>query len=130
MSHLSIPRSAEADVVDANFGEALTMSALPRVILSALVLEHDDLVATAVLDDLTGDFGPLEHRHTRADVVTVGAEQHFVELDVTAGVADERRNAICLARLDTILLAAGFYDGVRHGNGKFGRTRKPKPMRG
>src|SRR5436190_2064740 len=85
MSHLSIPRSAEADVVDANFGEALTMSALPRVILSALVLEHDDLVATAVLDDLTGDFGTLEHRHTRADVVTVGAEQHFVELDVTAG---------------------------------------------
>src|SRR5690242_11634769 len=107
--------SAEADVVDANFGEALTMSALARVVLSALVLEDDDLLAAAVLDDLTGDTGTLERWDTGANVGAVGTEENFVELDVTSGFTSERRNSICAARLDTELLAAGLDDRVRHG---------------
>src|SRR5205085_4792812 len=96
--HLRIPRSAEADVVDANFSKALTVPALARVVLPSLLLEDDDLVAAAVLDDLAGDFGALQHGNARADVAAVGAEQNLVEFDVTARVADERRNAICLTR--------------------------------
>ena len=71
-----------------------------------------------MLDDLAGDLGTLQEGHASADVVAVGAKENFLEYDVAARIADERRNAICLARLDTKLLAAGFDDGVRHGSAK------------
>src|SRR5262245_5023869 len=57
MSHWK-PRSAEGNVVDADFGEALPVAALARVVFPALLLEDDDLLAAAVPDDLAGDLGP------------------------------------------------------------------------
>src|SRR5215475_16020420 len=48
----SKPRSAEGNVVDPNFGEALPVAALAGVVLPALLLEDDDLVASPVPNDL------------------------------------------------------------------------------
>src|SRR5690242_972797 len=122
--------SAEADVVDANLGEALPMTALARVVLSALVLEDDDLLTATVLDDLTGDPGTVECRNSGAHATAVGAEEHVIELDVGARLTDERRNSICSARFDTELLAAGSDDRVRHRNEKrVCRARKLKRAR-
>src|ERR1700694_313024 len=59
---MEFPRSAEVDVVDADLGKALPMSLLLRVILPALELEDDDLVAKTVLNDRAGDCRALQHR--------------------------------------------------------------------
>src|SRR5436305_273564 len=114
MSH-GIPRSTEGNVVDTNFREALPMTALVRVVLPALHLEDDDLFAAAVANDFAGDLGAAQRRNAGLDAVAVIAEQDFVELDLAAGIADERRNLVGAAGLDTELLAAGFDDCVGHG---------------
>ena len=112
-----IPRSAEGNVVDTDFGEALPMSALARVVLPALLLEDDDLVAATVTDDFAGDLGAAQRRNAGLDVVAVVAEEDVVELDLAAGVADERRDLVRAAGFDTELLAAGFDDCVGHVRG-------------
>jgi hypothetical protein len=58
MSH-GIPRSTEGNVVDSDFGEALTMPAFPRVVLPAFLLEDDDFLTAAVADDFAVTFAPL-----------------------------------------------------------------------
>src|SRR5262252_1231713 len=88
------PRSAEGNVVDLDFGEALPMPALARVVLSALLLEDDDLVAAAVTNDLTRHLGALERRHAGLDRVAVVAEEHLVELDRAASFAFEARDLV------------------------------------
>src|SRR5690348_4306260 len=119
--------SAEADVVDANLGEALPMAALTRVVLSALVLENDDLLTAAVLHDLSGDLGAFECRNAGLDVLVVGAEEDVVELDLGPSFADERWNSICSPRLDAKLLATSANDSVRHGKSlDWCRARKLK----
>src|SRR4051812_19288619 len=117
MSH-SLLASAEVDVVDADFGEALPVSLLLRVVLPALHLEDNDLVSESVLDDLTRDLGAGERRNTGANVLAIGAKQHIVELDGPAGFTHDGRNAVFLARLDTKLLAAGADESVRHGKAR------------
>src|SRR5258705_10610230 len=47
----------ETDVVDFHFGEALPVSLLSRVVLPALHLEDDDLVAAAVAEDFARPLG-------------------------------------------------------------------------
>src|SRR5690348_14066892 len=106
--------SAESDVVDLHFREALPVALLLRVVLPALHLEDDDLVAKAVLHDLAGDLRPGEGGHAGLDVVAVAAEEDIVELDGPTGLAHDGGDAIFLARLDTELLAAGADDGVGH----------------
>src|SRR6476620_8607721 len=113
MSHF-ILASAESDVVDADFGEALPVTLLLRVILPALHLEDDDLVGETVLDDLAGDLGTRQGRDARLHGLAIAAKQNVVELDRPAGLAHERGEAIFLARLDAELLAAGANDCVRH----------------
>src|SRR5919198_876281 len=51
--------SAEGNVVDTDFGEPLPVPLLPRVVLPALELENDDLLAAAVPYDLPGDASAL-----------------------------------------------------------------------
>src|SRR3954466_4897169 len=91
------PRLAELDVVDSNFSEALTMTALARVVLPALHLEDDDFLAAAVTNDLTGDLGAREDGHAGLDVLAVVAEEHFVEFDLAARFARERRELVSAA---------------------------------
>src|SRR5690606_19115595 len=94
-------QSAERDVVDLHFREALPVSLLACVVLTALELEYDDLLAATVPHDLALHGSAVEHRNAAADVLAVGAQEHLIEGDLGAGVAEQRGEAICLARLDS-----------------------------
>src|SRR3712207_1394445 len=107
--------SAEIDVVDADFGKALPVPLLAGVVLPALELEDDDLLAAAVPHDLADDPRPVDLGRARLHRVAVGAEQHVGELDLAALVPAQRRELVCLTRLDTELPPAGPDDRVRHG---------------
>src|SRR6516162_864567 len=85
-------KSAECDVVDLHFREALPVSLLLRVVLAPLHLEHDHLVALAVADDLAGDLRALEHGRPGVDLLAVGAEEHLVEGDLGAHFGFEGRD--------------------------------------
>src|SRR5688500_7822493 len=106
---------SEGDILDADLGEALPMALLFRVVLAALHLEDDDLVALAVLDDLARDVRALYPRSANVSLVTVGAEDHVVERHLGAGVAGQGWNSDCLASLGAVLLAASSDDRVSHG---------------
>src|SRR2546423_15181812 len=106
--------SAEMDVVDLHFREALPMSLLLCVVLPTLHLEDDDLVAPAVTHDLRDHLRLCDCRHARFYILAVVAEQHVGELDRAAGIAHEGRQPVFLARLDAELASAGADDSVGH----------------
>ena len=62
------------------------MPALAGVVLPALELEDDDLLAAAVLHDLAGDLGATQERCAGLDRLAVRAEQNLAELDRATGV--------------------------------------------
>ena len=107
-------RSAEGDVVDADFGKLLPVSLLACVILAAPELEDDDLVFKTMLDDFSRDLGTGQGRNAGPDRIAVCAEQHVVEFDGSARITKKRWDSDRLARLGTELLAAGSYDRVAH----------------
>src|SRR5215217_2549078 len=111
---IAVSPSAEADVVHAHLGEPLPVALLPAVVLAALVLEDDDLLAPAVAQHLGRDGGAIEHRGAQLDGVAVGAEEDLLELDGLAGLRIHRLDANGLARLGPVLVAAEADDGV-HG---------------
>src|SRR5258705_9940734 len=104
----------EGDILDADLGEALPMALLFRVVLAALHLEDDDLVALPLLHDLGGDVRALESRSADVCLVAVGAKDDIVEGDLAAGITGQARNSDCLSRFGTVLLAAGSDDRVSH----------------
>src|SRR5688500_18471813 len=108
---------SEGDILDADLGEALPMALLFRVVLAALHLEDDDLVALAVLDDLARDVRALYPRSANVSLVTVGAEDHVVEGDLGSGITRQARDSDCFSRLGAVLFAAGADDCVSHGSG-------------
>src|SRR4029077_4191822 len=98
---------AEGDVLDADLGELLPMALLFRVVLTALLLEHDDLVVEPVLDDLARHVCALQPGRADVGLVTVGAEDDVVEGDLRSGLTDQRRNSDCFSSLGAELFAAG-----------------------
>src|SRR5688572_20514297 len=80
MSHMAASLS-ERDVRDADFGEALPVPLLAGVVLPALELEDDDLLAAAVLDDLAGHLGTGQRRNAGVHGAAVGAEENVIEFD-------------------------------------------------
>src|SRR5688500_9502601 len=95
---------AEGDILDANLGEALPMALLFRVVLPALHLEDDDLVALSLLHDLASDMRTLESRRADMGLVPVGAKNDVVERDLGASVTRKARNSDRLSRLGAELL--------------------------
>src|SRR3954452_12518977 len=71
----------EIDAVDAKLDQILTMPVLAlRVVLAALLLENDDLLAAGLANDGGADRCAADHRN--ADLRFVAADhQHFVEGD-------------------------------------------------
>src|SRR5215475_10168487 len=92
----------------------LTMPVPADVVLAAAELEHDELVAAALLDDLAGDLGAgdgrLADRHAAA--IARGHQQHLVEHDRRAGIARELLDHHGLAGLDPVLLSTRLDHGV------------------
>src|SRR5882672_11581046 len=106
---------AEGDILDADLGERLPMALLFGVVLTALLLEHHDLLALTVLDDLRRDVRSFDGGSADVGLVAVGAEDDVVEGNLRAGIADQSRNSDCLSRFGAELLAAGTDDRVSHG---------------
>src|SRR5215471_18531054 len=106
--------SAECDVVDLHFREALPMALLLRVVLAALHLEHDHLVALSVTDDLAGDLRPFQDGRAGVHFLPVGAEEHLIEGDLGAHFGFERRDLERLPGFSAELEAGGPDDGVVH----------------
>src|SRR4051812_21740080 len=105
---------AEGDVLDADLGKALPMALLFRVVLAALHLEDDDLVALAVLDDLAGDVRPFYSWRADVRFIALGAEDDVIERNLGACFTDQGRDSYCLAGLGAELLAAGSDNCVSH----------------
>src|ERR1700753_1125128 len=82
------------------------MAALAMRVLAALLLEGDDLLALALLDDLGGHGGALDQR--RAMLRRVAAQhQDFAQGDRAAGVADQLFDLQDVVLGHFVLLAAG-----------------------
>src|SRR5258708_37846804 len=90
---------AESDILDADLGEALPMALLFRVVLAALHLEDDDLVALPLLHDLGCNMCTLESRSADVSLVAVRAEDDVVKGDLGPGIAGQGRNPNCFAGL-------------------------------
>src|SRR5688500_2555234 len=95
------------------------MPLLAGVVLPALELEDDDLLAEPVPNDLAGDRRAGQRGHAGANAVAVRAEEHLAERDLRPGLAEQRRHAERLTRLDAELLAARADDSVSHGKDRF-----------
>jgi hypothetical protein len=84
------------------------------VVLAATELEHDELVATTLLDDLAGDLGAGNHRLADLHVATVAGrhEQHLIEHDLRALLTGELLDHHGASGLDAILLSTRLDHGV------------------
>src|SRR6266566_5018577 len=101
---------AEGDILDADLGERLPMALLFRVVLTALLLEDDDLLAASLLDDLAGHASAFHNRSADMRLVAVGAEDDVVEGDLRPGVAGQTGNSDSFSGLGAELFAAGSDD--------------------
>src|SRR5262249_18588405 len=99
-------------------GDALTVTAAPAVVLAALLLEDQDLAASALLHDLAP--GPPARDQWVADPhgVVGGGEEHVTELDCGADVALDPLDPHQRTGLDPILLSSSANDGVGHRTGR------------
>src|SRR5690606_36633000 len=88
------------------------MSLLAAIVLAALVLEDDDLLALAVLHHLRRDRGTAEQWRAYLDLVVRRAQQHFVEGHRLSRLDVQRRHPKGLPRLGTELLPPGADDRV------------------
>src|SRR6266403_3672949 len=106
---------ARADGGDLQRRERLAMPTLAAVALPALVLEEDDLLRQALLDDLgldrhAGHRGPADR-----DVAAVVGEEQRPERNLRSGRTDELLHAHGLTLADAILFTTRFDDGVHQG---------------
>src|SRR5207344_1981659 len=88
--HLGLRRllAVGEDLGDAEQRQILAVSLLAAVVLAPLLLEHDDLVAAALLHHFGGDqrAGNQRAAHLRA---IAAKQQHLAELDDVAGLAGD-----------------------------------------
>src|SRR5256714_7750492 len=105
----------EGDILDADLGKSLPMALLFRVVLTALVLEDNDLLAASMLDDLASDVRAFERGTADVPLVAIRAEDDILEGDLRARVPCQAGNSDCLSGLGAELFAARSDDGVSHG---------------
>jgi hypothetical protein len=106
--------ASERDVSDANFGIALTMSLLAGVVLPPPELEHDDLIAESVANDLASYGRPIDERRSRVHGLAIGSDENLVESDGRTGLAFEAGKSDLLPGLDAKLLASRPNNRVCH----------------
>src|SRR5205085_2711599 len=86
------------------------------VLLAALLLEDDDLVAATVVNDCAGDARALDRRAADLHAVALRAatDDERFEFNRLADLLRERGHAHGRALFDAELFAAGTYDCVSH----------------
>src|SRR5919197_1429894 len=118
---------AMADLRDLDSGQVLTMPRAALVAALGLELEHAQLLAADVLDDLRADADLLQAVGVEDRVL--GAEQDGLEVDAGTGLAGQALHQERLALLDAVLLAAGLDDRVHEGEVSSLRGSLPPPSR-
>src|SRR5689334_4741947 len=90
------------------------MTVAAHVILAAAKLEHDELVAARLLDDLAGDLRARDERLTDRHVAAITGrdEKNLIEHDLGARITGELLDRNGLARLDSVLLATRLDHGI------------------
>jgi len=83
------------------------------VVLAALLLEHQNLVATGLLDDLAGHAGPFDEGGAGLGIGTFADHQHGLEGHDLAGLAIQLLDDDDVVLSDFVLLAAGL-DHCKH----------------
>src|SRR5690242_8700254 len=83
------PGGLRLDLRDLHRGVVLAMPVATDVVLAAAELEHDELLAAALLDDLPGHLRAGDERLADVDVAAVTGrhEQHLIEHDARACIA-------------------------------------------
>lgn len=100
------------------------MSRLATVLLSALELEDDDLLAAALRDDLSLNLRALHQRSAKRGRIST-EEKDLVKSDLVSRCAIEFFDAHEVALSDAVLFAAGADNCVCHGEGP--RKLDPTP---
>src|SRR6185503_12560235 len=113
-SVLLLARAARADRGDLQRRERLAVALLAAVALAALVLEDDDLLGQALIDDLGLDRDALDRRLPDDDAAAVVGEQQRPEGHLRTGPTFELLDAKGLPLGHSVLLSSGRNDGV-HG---------------
>src|ERR1700722_5307532 len=80
---------AGADPGDPQHGLVLAMTVLAPVVVPPLLLEDDDLVRAAMLDELGADRSASDERRARRCAGALADHQHFTELDRRARLAGQ-----------------------------------------
>src|SRR3954453_15093846 len=119
---------AGADLGDPQHGLMLPVAVLAAVILPPLLLEHDDLVGAAMLDQLGADRGAGNERRAGRHVGALADHQHLAKLDRRAGFAGELLDRDQIVLGDLVLFAAGA-DECEHDGNLYRWTRPPRQAR-
>src|SRR5690606_4979563 len=111
------PPSAEPDLADPDLGVLLPVSLLPAVVLAPLPLEHDDLLALAVRDDLGRDGSAVDRGRAHPDLSVRCGQQDLIERHGLADAGGDRRDPEGLSGLCAELFSAGADDRVHGSHG-------------
>src|SRR5579863_509200 len=101
---------ATANLLDAQHRQFLAMAALAAVVLALLLLEHDDLAAARLLDNLRAHGRVRQRRPADSGGVAIANREHVGKGDFAADLAGDAFDHDLVARSDAVLLAASFYD--------------------
>src|SRR5262245_43811984 len=96
---------------DLQLGVGLAVAGLAAVVLAAAKLEHDDLLAAPLLDDLGGDLRARDERLT--DLRAIPAhEKDLIQRDVRSDFAGQLLHQELLSFGDSVLFSARLDDRV------------------
>src|ERR1700730_9538199 len=123
-------RALGVDLSDPQQGLILAVAVLAPVIVPPLLLEDDDLVGAALLDQGGADRGVSQQGCAGRYGGAVADHQHLGELDRRARLAGELLDGDHVVRGDLVLLAAGA-DHCKHDLADIGwRARRGNPCLG
>src|SRR5687767_12207193 len=97
--------SGPGDGADRHGGVGLPVAVALALVLAALELVDRELLAAALLDDLTGDAGAVDDRATDGHAVVARHEEHLVEGDGVARAAGQLLDDDGIPGLHPVLLS-------------------------
>src|SRR5436190_2894851 len=109
---------AQADAGNFHPCQFAAMSHGPVIPFPAPILERDDFLVLALLDDFAGDSSAFNERRAMGDVVAIGMKKDVGEDTLFAGFLIEKIDIDDVAFRDAMLSAASFDNCVSH-------TKKP-----
>src|SRR4051812_41726486 len=100
--------AAQTDARDSNAGQLAPMADSAVITFPAAILERDDFLVLALLDDFAGDSRALDERAAVGDLVAVAEEKNIGKHALLAGFLIEEIDIDDVAFRDAMLSAASF----------------------